>query len=547
MDNAAERKSFASTIYEEGVKNTKLQILNSLPNKFTQMHVDGDIHIHDLEGFYFVNNCCTPRLKEYFKRHPLNSCDDFGKILETFEKIKILITNIANCQTGGIGFGNIDLDLEELFINNTIEYNDLNIKVLHEVVYGFIVWMNEVRARFCRENYYVTINFGLAVNEWGREITKAFLEKFMKSKSNYVKPNLVFKVHNKINSIKGTINYDLYLLAQTCTAKRMIPTYLLCDSDTNKNCIPEDLNIMGCRTRVYDNINGKTGSIGRGNIAYVSINLPRLALKTRSYDEFKMSLRDIIDDCYALLMFRKDALINGVGEHQKYIFDECLWQDVTSINEMTRQGTFSIGFIGLTETVEVLTGKKYFEDKDLVDLGLDIVKYMRSCIDSLRKKHNINLSLLATSGEMISGRFSQLDSKLYPHVIQNKGFYTNSFHVNVDSQLSIMDKLCIEGPFHNYCNGGSICYLEFASALLSNIEAIDDVLKYAEKNSVSYIGFNYPLDICEKCGYTGTYDRCPVCDSNDVCRIRRVSGYLEDVSYFTSGKKQEVKYRKANK
>ena len=178
---------------------------------------------------------------------------------------------------------------------------------------------------------------------------------------------------------------------------------------------------------------------------------------------------------------------------------------------------------------------------------MDIVKYMRFCIDSLKKRYNINLSLLATPGEMISGRFCELDRELYPHIIQDKGFYTNSFHVNVDSQLSIMDKLCFEGPFHSYCNGGSICYLEFSSALLSNIDAIDDVLKYAEKNGVSYIGFNYPLDICKQCGYTGTYDRCPVCGSNYVCRIRRVSGYLEDVTYFTSGKKQEVKYRKENK
>lgn len=547
MENAAERKCFASSVYEEGVKNTKYMILNNLPSKYRELHINGDIHIHDLEGFNSVNNCCTPQLREYFKKYALESTDDFGKILETFEKIKVLITNIANCQTGGIGFGNIDLDIAKLFDVSCIEYNSINIKVLHTVIHNFIVWINEVRTRFCRENYYLTINLGLAVSEWGREVTKAFLQEFMNSKIHFVKPNIVFKVHSKINSVKGTANYDLYLLAQTCTVKRMIPTYLLCDSDTNKKCVPEKLNIMGCRTRVYDNINGEVGSIGRGNIANVSINLPRLALKNKNYNDFKNALKELIFECYGLLMLRKEALINGYGEFQNYIFNERLWHDVWSINEMTKQGTYSIGFIGLSETVEVLTGQKYYENESSVQLGMDIVKYMRSCVDLLKNANQINFSLLATPGELISGRFCELDRQQYPHVIQEKGFYTNSFHVNVDSQLSIVDKIRIEGPFHQYCNGGSICYLEFASALLNNIEAIDDALKIAETNGVSYIGFNYPLDICEECGYAGTYDICPACGSSSIRRIRRVSGYLEDVTYFTNGKKQEVRYRKVNK
>ena len=211
-----------------------------------------------------------------------------------------------------------------------------------------------------------------------------------------------------------------------------------------------------------------------------------------------------------------------------------------------KQGTYSIGFIGLSETIEKNTNKKPYEDSKSYDLSLDIIKFMRKFVDERRAEEHKNFSLLGTPGEILSGRFCELDSKLYPQKFQEKGFYTNSFHVDVQSGISLFDKIKLEAPFHALCNGGSITYIEFPSAILDNTEALEDALSYATTNGISYIGFNYPLDICNDCNTSGTFDSCEKCGSEDVKHIRRVSGYLEDTKYFTSGKSREIKVRKSN-
>ena len=127
-----------------------------------------------------------------------------------------------------------------------------------------------------------------------------------------------------------------------------------------------------------------------------------------------------------------------------------------------------------------------------------------------------------------------------------KGYYTNSFHVDVDSGLSAERKLELEGPFHSYANGGSISYVELKEAPLGNAEGLDELLETAVKSGVHYLGFNFPKDVCHECGSAGTFDRCPKCGSRKITRIRRVSGYLEIQDYFTEGKMKESKNRRAN-
>jgi ribonucleoside-triphosphate reductase len=116
----------------------------------------------------------------------------------------------------------------------------------------------------------------------------------------------------------------------------------------------------------------------------------------------------------------------------------------------------------------------------------------------------------------------------------------------VDSGLNPFDKLKYEGPFHKYSNGGCISYIEFKSAPLNNIEAIEELVECAVKYNVNYLGFNYPMDRCLDCGTTGTFDDCEKCGSKKIQRIRRVSGYLEELDFFTPGKKAEVAHRKPN-
>lgn len=196
--------------------------------------------------------------------------------------------------------------------------------------------------------------------------------------------------------------------------------------------------------------------------------------------------------------------------------------------------------------MEVLTGTKYWKDDKIYNLALDFVKFMRRYIDEQKEKYHLNFSLLATSGEYISGRFEEIDNKLFDSPIMEKGYYTNSFHVDVDSKLPAYKKLQIEGPFHLYTNGGCISYVELGEAPFGNAEGLDELVEIAIEAGVHYLGFNFPKDVCKDCGASGTFDVCPNCGSKEITRIRRVSGYLEIQDYFTQGKLHESKNRERN-
>ena len=219
-----------------------------------------------------------------------------------------------------------------------------------------------------------------------------------------------------------------------------------------------------------------------------------------------------------------------------------------NLEEVFRHGTLSIGFIGLSEAMEVLSGAKYYANPENYILAYSIVKHMRDYCDFLRREYKLNFSLLATSGELISGRFTELDKKNYKPLVDifSKGFYTNSFHVEVNSRLPAYKKLQIEGMFHPLCNGGSISYVELNEAPIGNAEGLSELVEVAIKAGVHYLGFNFPKDVCNDCHTSGVFDECPHCHGKNITRIRRVSGYLEILDGFTVGKKNEVKNREGN-
>jgi ribonucleoside-triphosphate reductase len=110
----------------------------------------------------------------------------------------------------------------------------------------------------------------------------------------------------------------------------------------------------------------------------------------------------------------------------------------------------------------------------------------------------------------------------------------------------MFDKITIEGKFHNLCNGGCITYIELGESPLGNDEGLREIIEHATVSGIHYLGFNFPLDVCDTCGESGVFDCCENCGSDKITRIRRVSGYLEILDYFTAGKKAEVKNRKKN-
>lgn len=543
-DNAAIRLNYVGELYQAGVNEEKKKILYVVGQEFYKLHEEGVLHIHDLEAYGKVYNCCTPDLACYLRSKEYNSISQQGKLFELFEHIKNLIIELATNQSGGIGFANFDRDIAELIEFLHIDACVENYAVLRDCIADFIKWINITYTRYCREPYYLTLNIGLSDSEWSRKVAYLLLEIFENSPIDYKRPNIVYKVNCKINGI-GTENYDIYKKALECTAKRMIPTYLLTNSDANSECDPFKLAIMGCRTRVYDNVNGAVGAVSRGNIACVSINLPLIALEYTELGDFYENLDDRIDTTVRILRHRTELLMETGEQYLKFILDNRIW-NTNELAEILRQGTLSVGFIGLSECVEILTGCKPFQDSDSFELSVEIIRHMRKRMNYHRTETGMNFSLIASAGEMLSNKFCELDHKKYPHPTQDKGFYTNSFHVNVDAGVSIYEKIDLEAPFHKLCNGGCITYIELSAAPLTNIEALNDGIMYAQSKGISYLGYNFPYDICNTCGNFGTFDVCERCGSADIKRIRRVSGYLEEVPYFTKGKQMETEKREAN-
>ena len=542
---SAARETFASRLHDEGVEVEKARVLDSLPQELAARHRSGDLHIHDLEALNLVNNCSTPLAASVFSPNSLRARSEAGRIAELVDQVRAKICRVEHCQTGGIGFANFDVDLGTALEAAKIPFSEANVIVLEDALRALFVFLSTQRLRYARENFYATLNIGLAKSAWGHAVAQSCIRAFASLPLDHTRPNIVFKVKAGVNANPCDPNYDLFEEACDCTTKKMIPAYILLDSEPNRACDPDAIGIVGCRSRVYANRNGKEGSVGRGNIAAISMNLPRLAMKAKNVDDFLCKLAELMDDTKCILLLRKDALVRS--EFVKDVLEEGVWA-ADGVEDMLQQGTYSIGFIGLAEAVEILTGGTMHGSPDSWQMGLQIVEAMRRRTDAYAAETGLNFSLLASAGEGISGRFPALDRELFPdaEAYWGKGYYTNSFHVPVDSGVGVFQKLALEGPFHRFTNGGSISYVELREAPIGNAACIEDIVRHAVKSGVSYLGVNYPLDICCRCGHHGTFDECPECGSKDIDRIRRVSGYLENLSEFSVGKKHEEARRRAN-
>ena len=409
-DNAANRKSYVGEVYNIGENYVKDSILASLNEQFARLHTEGYIHIHDLDAYGLTYNCLTFDILNAFPYLNFEGLNEIEKIILTFDFIKELIVKMGNEQSGGMSFANFDNDLAEIFNNMNVSLEN-NKDIFSAVMHSLITFCNNVHTRMGQTSYYVTFNIGLARNEFARFIAYTLIDEFDKSGPLVFKPNIVFKVHKGINRDPNDINYDLLEKALLCTGKKMIPTYLLCDCELDKNIEPNKISIMGCRTRVVDDIFGCRGSIGRGNVANISINLPRLAFETvneLNSGSTKEKYELLIEKWKQISDITKDILVDRFRktcEADKTMFptnlEYNLWCEnfkEKELKDIFKHGTLSIGFIGLFEAIYIITGKCYWEDVVAYKMALDFVKFMREYVDLQTKKYQLNFSLLATSG-----------------------------------------------------------------------------------------------------------------------------------------------------
>ena len=558
-DNAANRKSYVGSIYNVGERKVKQAVLASLNEKWAALHKEGYIHIHDLDAYGLTYNCLTFDILKAFPYQNFAGLSSVKIILGVFDFLKELFERMGNEQSGGMALANFDNDFATIFTKLNVPLKG-NEEVFRAAIRDLIVWCNNTHTRMGQTSYYVSFNIGLASSEYARFLAFTLIDEFYNAGELIYKPNIIFKVAQGISRNPQDKNYDLFLKALECTGKKMIPTYLLCDCEMDKGTAPELLSVMGCRTRVVADRFGKTGAIGRSNVDNITINLPRLALETLKempnaatdsvlarVKEKWISVADTVTEILLDRFYktcRQDVELFPTLKQYNLVCENI--NEVQSLHELFKHGTLSIGFIGLSEMLNLIYRGKYWQDETIYKAAKDFVAFMRDYTDRQSDKYNLNFSLLATSGELISGRFLEIDKKKFKSDIFKKGFYTNSFHVEVDSTIAAWEKIEKEGQFHSFCNGGCITYVELHEAPLGNPQGLRELVEIAVKAGVHYLGFNFPKDVCSECGASGTFDVCPLCNSKRITHIRRVSGYLEIQDYFTEGKKRESATRKAN-
>ena len=444
---------------------------------------------------------------------------------------------------------------------------------------GFIHNLNTMHSRAGAQVPFSSINFGTDTSLEGRMVSKNLLlsmEKGLGNGETAIFPILIFKVKEGINLNKEDPNYDLFKLSCRVSAKRLFPNFSFLDAPFNlkyyKPDNPEtEATYMGCRTRVMSNICGKEEVSGRGNLSFTTINLPRLGIKYGIIKNDEIDLEGFFKDLDEKISLVVDQLLermqiqgNKKVKNFPFLMGQGIWRGSDKLyyddklEEVIKQGTLTVGFIGLAECLVALIGKHHGESDEAQELGLKIVSHMRRRVDEACEKYKLNFSLIATPAEGLSGRFTELDKKIYGEIkgITDREYYTNSFHIPVYYNITAYDKIKKEAPYHALTNGGHITYVELDGDTSNNLEAFETIIRAMKDFGIGYGSINHPVDRDPVCGYSGVIEGniCPKCGRNEnesnikFERIRRITGYLVGtVDRFNNAKKAEVKDRVKHK
>ncbi len=446
-------------------------------------------------------------------------------------------------------------------------YQDTD-KETYQAMEALIHNLNTMNSRAGAQVPFSSINYGMDTSIEGRMAMKNVLlatEAGLGGGETPIFPIQIFRVKEGINYQKGEPNYDLFKLACRVSAKRLFPNFSFVDSTFNKQYYkgtPEtEIAYMGCRTRVMGNVYDPTREVSprRGNLSFTSINLPRLAIKSKGdIDEFFEKLDQLIDLCIDQLLERFEIQCKRRVMNYPFLMGQGVWMDSEKLSpndevrEVLKHGTLTIGFIGLAETLKSLIGYHHGESEKAQILGLQIVAHMRRRVDEASQKYQLNFSLIATPAEGLSGRFVKLDRELYGKIegVTDREYYTNSFHVPVYYPISAFDKIKIEGPYHELTNGGHISYIEMDGDPTKNLMAFEKIVRAMHDANMGYGAINHPVDRDPVCGYNGIIDDvCPKCGRSETQhegfeRIRRITGYLVGtLDRFNDAKRAEEKDR----
>ncbi|ASQ47779.1 anaerobic ribonucleoside-triphosphate reductase [Leptotrichia sp. oral taxon 498] len=510
-------------------------------------------------------------------------------------------------------------DLKKLLKSS---YKDTK-KETYQAMEGFLHNLNTMHSRGGNQVVFSSINYGTDTSYEGRMVIKELLRatsKGLGKGETPIFPIQIFKVkeglnfsendynlarsnfENLLESVKSdeniydegkknvkfeTPNFDLLLLACETTSRRLFPNFVFLDAEFNRH-EKWDMNdpkkyryeiaTMGCRTRVFENVNGEKTSLGRGNLSFTSINFPRLAVETRKDVEEKIlamekenkfsSEKEKIDKKNEMLVkeFQEKVLDTSrlAGEQllERFKFQKTalakqfpfmkgnnLWKGLgdkkenDEVGEAINSGTLAIGFVGGANAMYALFDVEHGTNELAYKTLYDTIEKMEKVADEFKNKYHLNYSVLASPAESLAGRFLRMDREKFGVIknVTDRDYYVNSFHIDVKKEISIFDKIRKEAPFHKLTKGGHITYVELDGEARKNISVILKIVKVMKDSGIGYGSINHPVDRCKDCGTEAIiYDSCPVCGSHNISRIRRITGYLTgDLESWNSAKKAE--------
>ena len=499
----------------------------------------------------------------------------------------------------------------------------------YQAMEGFLHNLNTMHSRGGNQVVFSSINYGTDTSEEGRMVIRELLKATSNGLGKHetpIFPIQIFKVKEGLNysendynlarndfdeiletvkkqkisyennsenkkNIFETPNFDLLLLSCETSSRRLFPNFVFLDSEFNRHekwkmddpkKYKYEIATMGCRTRVFENVNGEKSSLGRGNLSFTSINFPRIAILTRKKVEKEilemektgkfLNEKEKNNKKIELLTeeFQKKVLettyLAGEQLYERYNFQKTalakqfpfmrsnnLWKGLgvkdgnEEVGEAINSGSLSIGFVGGANAMYALFDVEHGTSEVAYKVLYDTIEKIGTVADEFRDKYHLNYSILATPAESLAGRFLRIDRNEFGVIknVTDRDYYVNSFHIDVKKEISLFDKIRKEAPFHKLTRGGHITYVELDGEARKNIGVMLKIVKVMKDTGIGYGSINHPVDRCRDCGTEAIiYDKCPICGSHNISRIRRITGYLTgDLDSWNSAKQAEEQDR----
>ena len=551
-----------------------------LPERIVKAHKEGVLHFHDKD--YFIQpmfNCCLVNIKDMLDNETVMN----GKKIETPKSFQVactvmtqIIAAVASNQYGGqsVNVAHLGKYLRKTYDKyykkyynhfleegksekeaETLAKDFAEMRKQEDLVAGIQTVQYQINTLMTTngQSPFVTLfmhivegdEYEKEVAEIIEEILKQRIQGIKNSEGHYITPafpKLIY-VLDECNNLSGG-KYDyITKLAVKCSAKRLYPDYI---SAKKMREIYEGnvFSPMGCRSFLspYKDENGEYKFEGRFNQGVVSINLPQIAIMASGNKEkFYKLLDERLELCFDACMCRHNALKGVTSDYSPIHWQYGAIARLKKGEKIDKYlygnySTMSLGYIGLYEVSKLMTGKSHTE-KEGKEFVEELMKYLRKVVDGWKKDTNIGFALYGTPAESLCYRFAKIDEEKFGSIkdITDKGYYTNSYHVDVRERINAFDKLKFESSFQPISSGGCISYVEIPN-MEKNYEALEEIVKFIYDN-IQYAEFNTKSDVCNVCGHTGEIIinddlqwECPCCHNKDeskmsvtrrTCRISR--------------------------